>query len=280
MLINCFKYFLLFTFLFSFTLSAQQNLEKQYQLAESLFEKEKYFEAVTEYKRLLFFDQDRIYSYQANYKIGEAYKKGGFFENSVKYFTKAAIETESFEERADAEFQVIRVNILRKTTSRAIELLDDMLAKKEYNLQVDEINYWKGWAYMLSDNWEKASESFALISGDHELKLLCDSVAQNKYSVTFAEVISYILPGSGQFYTGNYFSAVMSLGWNVLFGYLTLNAFIEERAFDGIAIGSLLWLRFYRGNIQNARKLAEEKNLEITNEVLIYLQNNYQGIKP
>jgi len=45
-------------------------------------------------------------------------------------------------------------------------------------------------------------------------------------------------------------------------------------------IGSLLWWRFYSGNIQNAEKFAIEKNLEITNSALHYLQDKYNGRKP
>jgi TM2 domain-containing membrane protein YozV len=133
---------------------------------------------------------------------------------------------------------------------------------------------------MFADDWKSASESFAKINSYHELKLLCDRVEKEKVSVTFAKVISYILPGAGQFYTGHYLSGTMSLGYSVLFGYLTINAFIEDRVFDGAAIGALLWLRFYRGNVQNAEEFAEEKNIVAANKALRYLQNNYQGNKP
>jgi TM2 domain-containing membrane protein YozV len=133
---------------------------------------------------------------------------------------------------------------------------------------------------MTSDRWEEAAQYFGMVSEEHELKLLCEEVEKDKYSVTFARVISYILPGAGQFYTGSYFSGFMSLAWNVLWGYLTVDAFIADRAFDGAAIGSLLWLRFYRGNIQNAGKFAEEKNIEIANNAYLYLMKNYKGEKP
>jgi hypothetical protein len=72
----------------------------------------------------------------------------------------------------------------------------------------------------------------------------------------------------------------MSLAWNVLWGYLAINAFAADRVFDGAAVGSMLWLRFYRGNIQNAGKLAENENIKIANESLFYLTENYKGEKP
>jgi hypothetical protein len=132
----------------------------------------------------------------------------------------------------------------------------------------------------MADDWERASLIFSGIDPDHPLKLLSDKVLNDKYSVNFAKVISYILPGAGQFYTGNYLSGLMSLGWNVLWGYLTINSFVEDRAFDGILIGSLLWLRFYRGNVQNAENFALQENLNISNRAYKYLKENYTGLKP
>jgi hypothetical protein len=89
-----------------------------------------------------------------------------------------------------------------------------------------------------------------------------------------------ILPGFGQFYTGEYLGGLLSIAWNVFAGYLTINAFNQERIFDGIVTANLLWFRFYRGNFQNAEKFAQEKNLLIMNETLNFLQNEFIGLKP
>ena len=92
--------------------------------------------------------------------------------------------------------------------------------------------------------------------------------------------MSVFLPGSGQFYTGNYLSGLLSLGWCALWGYVSVNAFVEQRVFDGLAVANFLWFRFYRGNLENAEKFAVEKNIQISNESLKFLQNNYKGEKP
>jgi TM2 domain-containing membrane protein YozV len=110
--------------------------------------------------------------------------------------------------------------------------------------------------------------------------LLADSVIEKKYSVLFAKLSSFIIPGSGQFYTGNYLSGLMSLGWNVLWGYLTINAFVSDKAIEGILIGGLLWARFYKGNFQNAEQFALQKNNEISNSAYKYLAKKYIGEKP
>lgn len=274
------KYIYILILFFCSVSFSNDELARQYEYADKLFNDQNYFEAITEFKRLSFFDEKNVYAYESNYKIGIAYKYGGFYDNSVSYLSRAIRTTKNIDERIQAEFQIVRCNILRKTTDRALQLLSQMEKDSVYSNHQNEIHYWKGWSYMISDRWDSAAESFANISDDHELKILSEQVSNDKYSVTFARVISYILPGAGQFYTGNYLSGLMSLAWNVLWGYLTINSFIENRAFDGVAIGSLLWLRFYRGNIQNAEKLAVQKNIEIANTALLYLMENYRGEKP
>lgn len=262
------------------SLNAQEQLQTQFEYANKLFESKQYFDAITEYKRLLFFDSQRQYAFQANYRIGKSYKAGAKFDEAIKYFSLANLNSVNNAQKYSAKIEIIKSNILRKTTDRALQILDEMEKVDSFSTKTDSIYYWRGWAYMFADNWQKASESFGKISQTHELKVLCDGVLNDKVSVTFAKVISYILPGSGQIYTGNYLSGIMSLGYHVLFGYLTINSFVEERVFDGAAVGALLWLRFYRGNLQNTEEFAEEKNIEIANKALRYLQNNYQGNKP
>jgi len=276
------KYYLFFILflLESVKIFPQTNLIEQFELAKQFFEEEKYFDAVTEFKRLLFFDSDRQFTFTANEYIGQSYKMGGKFSESAIHFTLAEINAKNVEQLYHAKIEIIRVNILRRTTSRAIMLLDLLEADKRFIEKKNEIYYWRGWAYIFADQWDMASDAFSKINPEHELKKLADKVEQEKFSVTFAQISSYIIPGAGQIYTGHYLSGLLSLGWNILLGYISINSFVEERIFDGLMVTNFLWLRFYRGNIQNAVKFAEEENRIISNSALRYLQFEYKGIKP
>jgi hypothetical protein len=212
--------------------------------------------------------------------IGRSYKEGARFSDAIHHFTLAEINARNAEEIYDSRTNIIRVNILRRTTVRALKLLDSLQTDKRYINKIDDINYWRGWAYIFADDWKSAANTFTKIDSTHELKKLADKIDDELYSVSFAKTISYIIPGAGQIYTGEYISGLLSLGWNVLWGYLTIKAFIDERIFDGIVIANFLWLRFYRGNVQNAEKFALEKNLKISNKGLEYLQYEYAGRKP
>jgi tetratricopeptide (TPR) repeat protein len=258
----------------------QDRLDEQLTKAKTLYSHEEYFSSITELKRLIFFDSNKKYSYTANELIGECYKKGGKFSDALNYFTRAEIATTIPGEIYNCRINMIKINILRRTTGRALSLIDALEKDPRFTMKKEEINYWKGWAYIFSDEWDKASDQFGRISPESELKRFCDSIDNQKYSVIKAKLLSYFVPGAGQIYTGNYLSGILSLGWNILWGYTTITAFQANRIFDGIMVADLLWLRFYNGNNQNAEKFAIEKNLEISNNALIYLQNVYQGEKP
>jgi len=275
------KIFITYLFvLITFSSYAQENLSIQFDYANTLYKSGNYFDAITEFKRLLFFDNENRYLFETNFLIARCYKAGAKFDEAIKYFSIAEMNSNSNELKIESKFQIVRTNILRRTTTRALEILDELEKSVSNKVLLDSIYYWRGWTHIFADDWKNASAAFAKINSDHELKKLCDRVGKDKVSVTFTKVISYILPGSGQIYTGNFLPGIISLGWNILGGYLTVNSFAEDRIFDGAVLGSLIWLRFYRGNIQNAGDSAIQKNLEISNKALRFLQFEYKGAKP
>ena len=266
--------------MFAAPLPAQYNLETQMNKGKALYQKGEYFDAITEMKRLLFFDKDKRYTFEANEIIGECYKAGGKFTDAIIHFSQAEQSARSPEEVYNCRISIIKVNILRRSNQRASNLLDALEKDPRFKDKANEIKYWRGWNYIFSDKWDMASLQFAKISPDHPLQKLCDSIDSKQFSVIKAKLLSYFIPGAGQIYTGNYFSGLLSLGWNILWGYTTITAFQANRVFDGIIVGDLLWFRFYNGNNQNAEKLALERNTAISNGALHYLQNDFEGEKP
>lgn len=274
------KTVLIFLFLISSDVLAQNGLTEQFNYAKQLFDQEKYFDAVTEFKRLLFFDNQNQYGFTSNYFIGLSYKNGGKFDEALRYFTLAEIKSKNDDEYFQAKSFEIRTNILRRTTDQANRILSQLENDDRFKSREKEIKYWRGWCYIFADDWDSAYKIFAENILDTTLANLCKTTDDDLYSVNFAKYSSYLIPGAGQFYTGEYVSGLLSLGWNILFGYLTVNSFVEDRVFDGVIVGNFLWLRFYSGNLQNAEKFARQKNLKVSNNALDYLQNYFIGEKP
>ncbi len=272
-------YIVLMVLIATANLSAQDVFAEQFNYAKRLYEEEKYFDAVTEFKRLLFFYEGDNYSFESNLLIGLSYKEAAKFSEAIQHFTLAELNSSTEDEVFESRIEIIKVNILRRTTQRAFVLLDSLENDVRFRQNSEEINYWRGWAYIFSDDWKKAASYFSKLENCHQLSQICDSLDNDLYNPQLVKFLS-IVPGAGQFYTGEYVSGLISIGWNVLWGYLTINAFMEDRVFDGLMVGTLLWWRFYSGNIQNAEKFAIEKNLKMTNLALRYLQNDYSGKKP
>ncbi len=89
----CFAW-LLFANIYS-SISGQTIFQNQLTYADSLFEQGNYFDAVTEYKRLLFFNSSGKYEYTANYKIAMCYKSGGKLDEAIKYFTLSVLSSKN-----------------------------------------------------------------------------------------------------------------------------------------------------------------------------------------
>jgi len=272
------KYFLLIVFFITNSF-AQDYLETQFNVAYGLFEKGDYFNATTEFKRLLFFDEQNKYSYSGNLLIGKCYKGGALLDEAIKYFSLAHKNSSNSEQYYQSQVEIIKCNILRRTISKAYQLINELENNSRFADKGYELIYWRGWAYIFADDWQSAANEFDKIDKNHELKLLSDKVAEEKYSGTLLVVASVILPGFGQFYTGHVLSGFLSLAWCGLFGYLSLNSFYAERAFDGV-ITTGLFLRFHRGNLQNVNNYINSENLEISNRALEFLQEKYTGPKP
>lgn len=255
---------------------AQDALEEQYRLSDSLYKAEKYFDSITELKRLLFFDNEQRYTYKASALIGQCYRQGGKYTDALEWLTKAEMSTDNKELRNYVLLEKIKIYIIRRNTPKALRDIEHLFTT---SADSSKANYWKGWAYIFNDEWDKGAECFAR-SNSGELKQISEQNSSKLYNKTAVKIISYIIPGSGQIYTGHYFSGLLSLGWNILWGYTAINAFNADRVFDGVAVTSLLWLRFYNGNITNAEKFATEENRKISDTALDYLQQNYKGAKP
>ena len=110
----------------------ENPFQRQFNYAKELYDKGEYFDAVTEFKRLLFFDKEKRYNYQANELIGLSYKMGGKFSDAIQYLTFAGINSSNDEELYNSKIEIIKINILRRTISRALLLLDSLDSDKRF----------------------------------------------------------------------------------------------------------------------------------------------------
>src|SRR5512139_650883 len=95
-------------------LAAQNTFEQQFDHAKNLYNEEKYFDAVTEFKRLLFFDESNKFMYEANLLIALSYKYGTKYSDAVTHFTIAELNSITDDQIFEAKIEIIKINILRR----------------------------------------------------------------------------------------------------------------------------------------------------------------------
>lgn len=260
----------------------QENtaLLHQLQFADSLLSSGNPYDAVTEYERVLFFDTRRQFTFRVLAGKASAYHQGGKYQEAAECAELAIDAAPGISKIREMQFFLIQNRLLQHNTAAVYGLLDAMRQNKANDTIAAALQYWYGWAKMFDDDWEQAANYFGECDSADFLKNFCLDVHNKKYPVSFIKFISLVLPGSGSLYTGHYLSGALSLGWNVLFGYLSVHAFQEQRILDGFLIADLLWLRFYTGSLENAEKYAIEANKKIYIESLQFLETEYQGAKP
>lgn len=266
-------------YLNSIIIYSQNDLIKQKNHADSLFLSENYFDAIKEYKRLLFFDKEGLFNYTAYNQIALCYKYGGKLENAFNYFSLALTKANSNREIFECKLNLCRLNIIENKTKNAHRILNELENDSLFVAYQEEIKYWRAWIFFYEKDYENASLIFHQLN-EIELFELSKQNQEQSLSINKAKILSMILPGAGQIYSENYLSGIGSFIWNLIAGYLTINAFASERIFDGIVLTNILWMRFYRGNLENAEKLAEKKNQIIFINSLINIQNNFRNKIP
>ncbi len=141
------KYFyILLLLIVSNAFASSNRIEELMAYADSLYSSDNLYEAITEYKRLLFFDNLDSYAYEANYKIGLCYKLGGKYDDAIKHLKIAEKKSTNVNLRANAKLQIIRANILRRTIPEALLLLEQVENQMSNKINPDSIYYWRGWA--------------------------------------------------------------------------------------------------------------------------------------
>jgi len=283
-LINRFQKSFIVLLLAVITLTAEnQNPESKncrsvdilFENAMLLFEKGYYYNCITEFKRLKFFDEEKKYSYSADFHIGLAYKNGGYFFSAAESFSEALGVAETMPEKITAIEYLARCYMLNGEFLRAERILIKL--EEIFPEQSKNVRYWKGWNLILQDRFLEAANYFN--DTCPELEKFCINTEEKKYSLSFAEYISYILPGSGEIYAGKLISGLISLSWNVFFGYISVNAFNTGRVFDGI-LNAGFWQRFYFGSSSAGKNAAKEENKLIRYDAYEFLIKEFKGRKP
>ncbi|RKX70345.1 hypothetical protein DRP53_05345 [candidate division WOR-3 bacterium] len=205
-----------------------------FDLADSAFAVGIYRLSELELRRKLFFE-DHL-TREESLELGYCYLKRDRYERAYPLLSGKGRE---------GEYLLARYH-LAAGNYRAAEIeLTDLLLEDD----ADSIREMLGVALFLEERYDEASKYISL-KGWHQK------------STSTAVLLSSILPGSGEIYSGRPLLGLLDLVANGITGYLFYRAVRNRSYLDGFLILHFLLVRFYNGSRNNAYHAAEAWNLK------------------
>jgi len=280
--------FLLAWLIFIWTLPGIKH-DMTLSLGERFFNSENYYDAITEYKRYIFFNSEKKDNSISNayYKTGLAYFHLGKSDKAINELRKS-IQTANTVRMRDERKIDLAIVLIASGNYGAAEFI---LIKVEMFSQLPELKkeaaYFRGVASLYSYNWERADEAFHIYFDDLEEKsqgmpIKLESMlnkAQNlKYkSPKLAKILSTIIPGSGQIYAGDWRNGINALLLNSATGYYFVDDILQSQYQDAILNYLFLFGRFYRGNRFHAGEAAKKYNEKLNQNLISHILKTLLG---
>ncbi|MBM3242319.1 tetratricopeptide repeat protein [Candidatus Poribacteria bacterium] len=259
---------------FTSSLEADEALH----LADSFFDLQNYNEAITEYKRFIFFNPEDERVGYAFYKIGMAYRAEHDWLKAIDAL-KTSIQKADNDKLKDERRIELGITLIASGNYSLAQLeLLNISEFSRYDSMKKRASYFQGVAYLYTFNWESARRAFKAFYSNSEQQLHSEEAEKSSRikweeidsllieaqqlpykSVTIAKTLSTILPGSGQIYAGNRKNGLNAMVLNSVTTALMLNAIIKKRRIDSVIFLSL-FQRYYLGNRYHAGEYVRQYN--------------------
>jgi tetratricopeptide (TPR) repeat protein len=257
------KYLLIFTLLFLANIGLSDDIIT---LADSLSKQGKYDEAVTEYKRFIFFNPDYVDNSQILYKMGLAYRAEHDWHHALDAMETSITLTQDPEIANERRLSLATTLIASKNYNLAkLDLVRILDSTKDNSLSRKAL-YFSGVASIYSFDWDATEKNFNDFYNDsnnksaRELNSVLLRAKDSYKSTTTAKILSTIIPGAGQVYAGNWHDGLNAFILNgVIIGFIA-NSVYKKDYRDALLITFLLSYRYYKGNIYHAEKDVEKYN--------------------
>lgn len=285
--------FLIFLFLFTLfpaAVTADQRggqsagLLKKNELlsfADSLYDEEDYYRAITEYKRLIFHFPSSRAAITATFKIALSYMEGKRYEAAISQLKKLRQLYPTDPLAIEALFLIAEALYNSGNYDEALKYFEEVeLGAKSAEMK-ERTAAAKGWCLARKGNWTKAADLYSsLQEGTSDIKygkLSKDLTSAKKLpqkSPILAGVLSAIIPGSGQLYIGRKQDALVAFLLNGVFIAGAMESFRKNEDATG-AILLFFEAGWYAGNIYSATSGAHKYNRKSKEDLLYKLERKY-----
>lgn len=239
--------------------------------AERLSREGKYYSAITEYKRYMFFNPENK-SY-ALYKIGILYRKMHEWQKAIDNLSES-ISYEKDKKIAEERRIILGTTLIASGNYNLARLeFIKVYEYSEFNMNRLRALYFDGIAGIYAYDWDSANESFRRYYSEYDpskiqkIESMLNDVKNSYKSKKLAQVFSTIIPGTGQIYAGDLRNGVNAFVLNGILMYLIANSINEKDYKSALLISSVLLYRYYTGNIYHAGEAVRKYNNGINRKV-------------
>jgi len=243
-------------------------------LADRIFDSGNYEDAITEYKRFIFFNPTSDSVEYAYYKIGLAYRNEKRWRESMDALRQSIQSAGDDSIRNQREIDLSVVLIASENYSAAEFQLLRIESFSKFPTLKKKASFFCGVASLYSFKWKEARGAFGkYFSPKDESFLRIDSLLSkaeelNYKSPELAKWLSTFLPGIGQIYAGDWRFGLNALLLNGATGYLLFNNLLKGDYHNAVLIYFLLCRRYYLGNRYHAEKITEDYNNSLNKQLV------------
>lgn len=242
-------------------------------IADSLYTQKDYYNAATEYERFIFHYSASDDSMLDNIRLRLA--TCYFYTNEfirAEKITKqiSAQHSDLFEDATLLQAQYyIRDNQMFKAK---LELSDLIFFSKNQEKQ-HKAYILLGYIALQEREVKEAAKYFNLTQDTVLVQAVKEMLQVPKKNTALSQIMSSVIPGSGEIYCGKYGWGLLSLLVNTATIYGTINCYKNKQYLDASLIFTLFFTRFYNGSRNNARDFAVAYNEKIYRAKLKEIHN-------
>jgi tetratricopeptide (TPR) repeat protein len=240
--------------------------DRQFGLAEALFDGGDFSAAIIEYRRFLHFFPEDPRADTALYRIGQSHLGSGALSRAIDAFFDLIERFPQSRWYGPAYFAIADAHMHNNAPGLAAATLEDLIARSDDPDIVDEANYRIGWIRLETGDWERARRSFDRIRPEkreaYRLRQLSQELdkasAIPRKNPATAGLLG-LIPGAGHAYVGRYRDALVALAVNAALIAAAVEAFDNDLPVLGGVI-TAVGLGFYTGSVYSAVSSAHKYN--------------------
>lgn len=250
--------------------SQEFNKSDLLDFADSLFSEEDYLNAAHEYRRYLFLFPGEENSDFVQFRLAASYQNAGRLASAMQAYQHLIDNYPHSPLMQRAQSNIAQCQLLEGNKEVAIRSLQQFLSAYPESDLAPRAQFMIATVQMEGKDWEKASKTWEKIAvkypdtrfaeaSNRLIRMVRSSKLMPQRSPTFSGLLSAVIPGLGQAYSGRFLDGLQSLTVIGTIGAGTAY-YINREQYEVAIPAGLLGLFFYGGNVYGGVQAAKTFN--------------------